>query len=90
MTKVFTSGMIVKRALPNAPKWVKAKLSFKVAEFIEFLKKHDNNGWVNVDILESQDGAKLYGALNDYKKVDAPVVADEPPADEINANEIPF
>ncbi len=58
--------MIVKLRRENAPEWVKASLSFKVEEFIAFLQKNDNNGWVNVDLLESK-GGKLYGSLNTWK-----------------------
>lgn len=65
--KIFPNGLVYKEPRPNAPAWVKASLSFKVADFIAFLQKHQtNSGWVNVDVKESK-GGKLYCELNDYK-----------------------
>lgn len=63
--KVFADGMIVK-VPQNAPDFVIAKASFKVEEFIQFLKQNDNNGWVNVDLLIGKSG-KPYAKLNDWK-----------------------
>lgn len=66
--KTFVNGMSVAIPSENAPSFVKMKVSFKVADFAAFLSEHENNnGWVNIDILESKDGTKLYGALNDFK-----------------------
>ena len=60
---IFVDGLIVKEAKPD---FVICKLSVKVEEFVEFCNKHENKGWVNIDILESKAG-KLYSKLNDYK-----------------------
>lgn len=65
--KVFPAGLIYKAPSPRAPAWVKANLSFKVDEFIAWLKQYDNNGWVNVDVKESK-GGKLYCELSTYKR----------------------
>ena len=60
------NGMIIKAPHQNAPSFVKCGISIKVEEFITYLKQHDNNGWVNLDMLKSQEG-KLYVKLNDWK-----------------------
>lgn len=45
------------------------KLSFKVSDFVEFLKQNENeDGWVSVDLLPKKDGNGLYGVLNTYVK----------------------
>lgn len=42
------------------------KLSFKVEQFIEFLKENQNDrGYVNIDILEKRDGGK-YAKLDEF------------------------
>jgi|TARA_R100000049_G_C1949000_1_gene95526 hypothetical protein len=64
--KTFADGMIFKNPRENAPEFVKGAISIKVEEFKAFLDKHNNNGWVNLDLLKSQKGP-LYFALNDWK-----------------------
>ena len=71
--KVFVDGLIVKEAKPE---FVLCKLSFKVAEFIEYAKENSNKGWLNVDVCRSKN-KKLYAKLDDWKpepkKVDGEV-----------------
>jgi len=43
---VFLDGFIFKRPREGAPDFVKGSMSIKVSEAVDFLKKHDNNGWV--------------------------------------------
>lgn len=64
--KVFASGLIFKKKNEKAPDFVKGSLSVKVDEFIEFLKKNESNGWVNIDLKESK-GGKYYAELNTWK-----------------------
>jgi len=64
--KIFADGLIYKAPRPGAPEFVKGSLSIKTEEFIPFLQKHSNNGWVNLDFLKSQKGT-LYFTLNDWK-----------------------
>ena len=64
--KVFVDGMIFKPKNLNAPDFIKGSLSVKVEEFPIFLKKHDNKGWVNIDIKQSQ-GGKIYLELNTFR-----------------------
>ena len=44
--KVFVDGLISKKN-QNAPDFVVVNQSFKVEEFITFLKANAKNGWVN-------------------------------------------
>ncbi len=64
--KVFIQGMIFKRPHEKAPDFVKGKLSVKVDEFIAFAKEHQNDGWLNVDLKEAQNG-KYYAELDNWK-----------------------
>jgi len=65
---IFAQGINFKRPSPNAPDFVKGKVSIKVSEAIDFLQKHQNNDWVNLDLLVSKkDPEKLYFKLNDFK-----------------------
>jgi hypothetical protein len=67
MSKIFADGLRVEKPSEKAPDFIIAKLSFKVAEFQEFLKKHESiAGWVNVDLLKSSKGG-YYASLNEYK-----------------------
>lgn len=94
--KVFPAGLIYKLPSPKAPQWVKANLSFKVDEFVAWLKQYDLNGWVNVDVKMSK-GNKIYCELSMYKR-EAPKAdgyerhPDEAPDEgaEIESEEIPF
>ncbi len=63
---VFLDGMIVKRPHEKAPSFVKARMSFKVADFIKFLKRYQDKGWVNADLKVSKNG-KLYAQLDTWK-----------------------
>ena len=53
--KIFADGFIFKRN-PKAPPFVVGRVSMKVEEAIAFLKTHEKNGWVNVDIKEARSG----------------------------------
>jgi hypothetical protein len=76
---IFADGFIFKKPKEGAPDFVKGDISIKVGEFIEFLNKHNNNGWVNLNLKKSTAG-KLYVDLNTWKPpvdVIAPVNAGE-------------
>jgi len=63
----FVTGLFVKKPTDQAPDFVKAKLSIKVADIIPFLQEKANEaGYVNVDLLESR-GGEYYAKLDDYK-----------------------
>ena len=90
--KVFPQGIIFKlpegKVKEKCP-WIKGRLSFKVDEFIEFLKKHNNNGWINLDIKKSKED-KMYLELDTWKPT--PKTSDLPPVDypENNLVDSPF
>jgi len=58
----FVDGLIFKAPHPNAPDFVKMKVSNKRQELINWLSSHDDD-WINVDIKESKAG-KLYGQVD--------------------------
>ncbi len=70
--KEFAKGFFFKRPREGAPGFVKGAMSVKVEDAIEFLQRKKNgDGFVNLDLLQSKDGTKLYFTLNDWKpKVD--------------------
>ena len=63
--KVFVDGMIVKRR-DNAPDFVICNLSLKGAELVEFMRQHQKDGWVNVQVKRSK-GGKLYAELDTWQ-----------------------
>lgn len=64
--KIFTEGLIFKLPRQNAPDFVKGSVSIKADEFVEFIKKHQKNGWLNIDLKVSQ-GGKAYAELNSWE-----------------------
>ena len=80
--KVFADGFLFKRR-DNAPEFVIGNISVKVEEAIAFLKTHQKNGWVNLNVLTSQAG-KPYVELDTFvpkKQDDAPAKSEEKTAD---------
>lgn len=61
----FISGLIVKAPHDNAPEYVKAKLSIRIADLKAWLATRDGE-WVNADIKVSQNG-KWYAAVDNWK-----------------------
>lgn len=61
----FVEGLIVKAPRDGAPDFVKAAISIKRQELIDWLNGRDGE-WVNVDVKESK-GGKWYAAVNTYK-----------------------
>lgn len=53
--KVFAEGFIFKRR-ENAPEFVIGNISIKVDEAIAFLRKHEKNGWVNLNAKTARSG----------------------------------
>lgn len=87
---IFADGFIFKKPNENAPEFVKGDISIKVGEFIDFLNKHNNNGWVNLNLKKSQ-GGKLYVDLNNWtppaKDGEAPQNAPQATTAPVNAGE---
>ena len=65
--KQFAKGFIFKRPREGAPDFVKGSMSIKVEEAITFLRETAKGEWVNLDLLASKDGSKLYFTVNDWK-----------------------
>lgn len=63
--KKFIEGLIVKAPNDNAPEYVKAKLSIKRQELIDWLSQQHGD-WINADIKVSQ-GGKYYAQVDDWK-----------------------
>lgn len=63
--KIFAQGLIVKRR-ETAPSFVTCSLSVKADEFKAFIDEHQNNGWVNLNVKQSQSG-KYYAELDTWK-----------------------
>lgn len=83
--KIFTDGLLFQLPNPQAPDFVKGKLSIKVEDFTKFMKTHANNGWVNIDLKVSQ-GGKSYAELNTWKKANT----ENPNANNDDTGSIPF
>ena len=66
----FADGLFVKPPHPNAPEYVKGKLSMKREELIKWLQSRDDE-WVNFDIKVS-NGGKWYAAVDNWKPDQAP------------------
>ena len=53
--KIFADGFIFKRR-ENAPEFVIGNISVKVEDAVAFLNANQKNGWVNLNVLNSQAG----------------------------------
>jgi len=99
--KIFADGFRFERR-ENAPEFVVGRLSMKVDEAITFMKLHQKNGWVNLNIMNGRSG-NPYVELDTYeptKRTEATVPAESPtpkqstpkkeqsPVD--NSDELPF
>ena len=89
--RIFIKGMFFNEPHKNAPDFVKGGLSINVDEFIEFAKNNQNDGKLNIDLLESKSG-KYYAALNTYKREDTstPGGHQAPSSPDDLNDEIPF
>jgi hypothetical protein len=61
----FVDGLIAKKPGDNAPDFIKANVSIKRKELIDWLGSRDDD-WVNVQIKESK-GGKWYAQVDDWK-----------------------
>jgi hypothetical protein len=51
--KVFVNGIFVKSTATAYGDIL--KLSIKTDDLVEFFKQHQNNGWVNIDLLKKRE-----------------------------------
>lgn len=63
--KIFADGFSFKRQ-ENAPDFVVGRLSMKVDEAIDFLKKNQSNGWVSLNVKTARSG-NYYVELDTFK-----------------------
>ena len=61
----FPKGLIVKAPRDNAPDFVKASISIKREELIEWLSSRDGD-WINLDVKEANSG-HWYASVNTFK-----------------------
>ena len=61
----FPKGFIVKAPRDNAPDFVKASISIKREELIEWLSNRDGD-WINLDVKEAKSG-HWYASVNTFK-----------------------
>ena len=62
----FADGFYAKEPHPNAPDFVKAKVSIQRKEFIEWLEKQDDE-YINLDILEAKSTGNWYAKVDRWK-----------------------
>lgn len=65
----FVNGLIVKAPHPKAPDFVKAQISIKVVDLLNWLNQRSDQEWINIDVKTSKAG-KWYAAVSQYKKDD--------------------
>jgi hypothetical protein len=52
--KEFPGGFFVSRPRPEAPSWLKLRISIRVAEFQEYLATKSGDEWLRLDVKESK------------------------------------
>lgn len=83
----FPKGFIVKAPRDNAPDFVKASISIKREELIEWLSSRDTD-WINLDVKEAKSG-HWYASVNTFKpKAESKPGANVPAAE--YDDDIPF
>jgi len=64
---ILINGLFFKTPNEKAPDFVKSKISFKVADVIQFLEENqDDKGWVNGNLNEAKSG-HWYAQLDTWK-----------------------
>ncbi len=83
--KTFADGFVFKRR-EDAPDFVVGRVSVKVDEAIAFLRNHQKNGWVNLDVKTARSG-NYYMELDTFepkgKGEPKPMVKIEEPKEEL-------
>ena len=64
--QIFPKGMFIKRN-PKVPDFVIGKISIKIEDFIPFMQQHDNNGWINIEVLKKRADGSPYLVLDTWK-----------------------
>jgi hypothetical protein len=63
--KIFADGFSFKRS-EKAPDFVVGRLSLKVDDAVAFIKEHQKNGWVNLNVKTARSG-NHYVELDTYE-----------------------
>lgn len=64
----FPKGLYVQEYDKQKLEFLRAKLSFKTDEFINWLRENTNaKGYCNVDIIAGKEGKRDYAKLNEFK-----------------------
>ena len=82
----FVNGLIVKAPHANAPDFVKAAISIKVADLTEWLSGRDEE-WINIDVKESR-GGRWYASVSNFKPKDKSEKTEKTDTDDLDS--IPF
>jgi hypothetical protein len=53
--KIFADGFSFKRN-ENAPDFVVGRVSIKIEDAVAFMRQHEKNGWVNLDVKQARSG----------------------------------
>lgn len=85
--KEFVDGLFAKAPHPNAPDFVKMKLSIKRADLGNWLRGKSDE-WINLDVKESK-GGKLYVSVDNFKPEQQSQSAPAPVNDDFS-DDIPF
>jgi hypothetical protein len=81
----FPKGLIVKAPRDGAPDFVKASISIKREELIEWLQGRDGD-WVNLDVKEAKSG-HWYAAVNTFKPKQRDAAPETKPGANVPAGE---
>jgi hypothetical protein len=88
---ILVDGMFFKKPIETAPDFVKGHVSMKAKELIAFIEKYQKaDGWVNIDLLKSKDGTKLYFKLNTWEPEKKEGTATEPVVPPLTDADVPF
>lgn len=86
--RTFAEGFIFKRS-EKAPDFVIGRISIKVDEAIEFLKKNQKNGWVNLQAKTGRSG-QPYLELDTYEPKGDGNASSRSQAKKVDDEELPF
>ena len=84
----FPKGLIVKAPRDGAPDFVKASISIKVEELIEWLSGREGE-WVNLDVKEAKSG-HWYASVNTFKPKNENKPGANVPASDYESDSEPF
>ena len=81
---VFASGFYFEKPKEGRPDFIKGRMSIKVEDAVTFLQTYKNaKGYVNLDLLKSRDGSKLYFTLDQWEPT-------KPATEDVDTGQIPF